>query len=587
MASALYYGDNLQVLREHVETSSVDLVYLDPPFNSDAKYNVLFRTPDGDPSGAQAEAFHDTWSWSEQSEASYDAMMSAGGQGAEILRSFRSFLGTSDMMAYLANMAIRLHEMRRAMKPTGSLYLHCDSNASHYLKVLLDGVFSPKNFRNEIIWKRTGAHNSAQRFGPVHDVILYYSVGDQPKWRQQRQAYDELYKTKFSKVDTATGDRFQDVTLTGPGVRKGDSGKSWRGFDPSEKGRHWQPASYVYAKYEELAGRKLADFPLLKRLDELDRIGMIYWPDKKGGQPRYKQFLKDAPGMALPDVWTDIDVINSQAKERIGYPTQKPIELLKRIILSSTDVGDVVLDPFCGCGTTVHAAQLLNRSWIGIDVAHYAIGVIEDRLRQEFGTKLKFHVEGRPTEIDGARELARRDKYQFQWWANWLVGVQNYREHRKGADRGIDGVIFFRNGPLGTGRVIVSVKGGDGVSPDMIRALAGTVEREKAELGLFVCLAEPSAKMRQEAAAVGLTKTAHGKFPKIQISTIAELLSNVQPSLPPRYELRPDEVVLKRSKGKEPEPQMAFTFSIRGDKKADTVIYPAERYIGRLASSAR
>lgn len=584
LQGTLYYGDNLWVLREHIESACVDLVYLDPPFNSSAQYNVLFRTPEGEASGAQAEAFQDTWRWSEQSEASFDAMMATGGQAAEILRSLRSFLGTSDMMAYLANMAIRLHEMRRTMKPTASLYLHCDSNASHYLKILLDGVFGPKNFRNEIIWKRTGAHNSAQRFGPVHDVILYYAASEKTKWRPVRQAYDEAYKQKFSKVDPVTGERFQDVTLTGPGTRQGESGKTWRGFNPTDSGRHWQPASYVYAKYEKITGRSLADLPLLKRLDELDRIGLIYWPAKKGGQPRYKQYLKDAPGLALSDVWTDIDAVNSQAKERIGYPTQKPIELLKRIILSSTDEGDVVLDPFCGCGTTVHAAQELKRRWIGIDVAHYAVGVIEDRLRQEFGSQLKFDVVGRPTEIDGARELARRDKYQFQWWANWLVGVQNYHERRRGADSGIDGVIYFRNGPLGTGRVIVSVKGGDHVGPEMIRSLAGTVDRERAELGLFVCIAEPSTKMRQEAAALGLCKTAHGKLPKVQIATVEELLKGKKPNLPPRYELNDDELVLRKGRPKADDPQLSFTFAIRGEKGDRT--YPAERYMARAWAKA-
>jgi adenine specific DNA methylase Mod len=223
----------------------------------------------------------------------------------------------------------------------------------------------------------------------------------------------------------------------------------------------------------------------------------------------------------------------------------------------------------------------LNRRWIGVDVAHYAIGVIENRLKQEFGKNLAFSVEGRPTEIEGARELARRDKYQFQWWANWLVGVQNYREHKKGADRGIDGTIFFRNGPYGTGRVIVSVKGGESVNPDMVRALAGTVDREKAELGLLVCLAVPSQKMRQEAAGLGFCKTAHGKYPKVQIVTVEDLLDGKQLDLPPRYEVRPEELSVKRSRGKAPEPQLGFTFSIRGEKKDDSVIYPAEIYASR------
>lgn len=577
MGNALYYGDNLYVLKEHIDDASVDLIYLDPPFNSDARYNVLFHTPDGDPSGAQAEAFHDTWHWSDQAEAAFDAMMAVGGSAAEVLRALRAGLGNSDMMAYLANISIRLFEMRRVLKPTGSFYLHCDPTASHYIKILLDGIFGHENFRNEVIWKRTGAHGSSKRWGPVHDTILFYSAGEQYTWNKVHQAYEPGYIESKYRVQDQRG-YFQDVSLTGPGTRKGESGRPWRKFDPTGKDRHWAVPAAI--------GEKIAGFEKMstqEKLDALDAAGLIYWPKPRAGSDGFPR-LKQYPGLGNPiqDVLTDISAINSQAAERIGYPTQKPKDLLRRIIEASSNKGDVVLDPFCGCGTTVHAAQELGRQWIGIDVAHYAVGVIEDRLRREFGKKLSFTITGRPTEIEGARELARRDKYQFQWWANWLVGVQNYREHRKGADRGIDGVVFFRNGPLGTGRVIVSVKGGDVVSPDMIRSLAGTVERERAELGLFVCLAEPSPKMRQEAAAIGLCKTAHGKFPRVQIATIEDLLEGKQPNLPPRYEVGPDELELRQSRKKQQGPQMAFTFGIRGAKKGDSVIYPAERYVSRI-----
>lgn len=297
-----------------------------------------------------------------------------------------------------------------------------------------------------------------------------------------------------------------------------------------------------------------------------------------------KVYLDTMPGKPLDSVWTDIPRVGNTSAERIGYPTQKPVELLKRVIAASSNPGDVVLDPFCGCGTTVHAAEVLGRQWLGVDVAHYAVGVIEDRLREAFGQDLAFEVVGRPMELEAAKDLARRDKYQFQWWANWLVGVQNYREQRRGADSGIDGIIYFRNGPMGTGRVIVSVKGGDHIGPDMLRALAGTVERDKAELGLFVCLAKPSANMRREAAALGLVKTAHGKYPKVQIVTIEDLLHGKQPNLPPRYEVSDDELTLRKGRPKVGDPQMGFTFSIRGDK--DSNLYPAERYIARAWKNA-
>jgi site-specific DNA-methyltransferase (adenine-specific) len=590
----LYYGDNLHVLKEHVRDESVDLIYLDPPFNSDAQYNVLFKAPDGEPSGAQAEAFHDTWHWTELAEASYDAMMAAGGSAADLLRALRGALGNSDMMAYLSNMSLRLHEMRRVLKSTGSLYLHCDPTASHYLKIILDGIFGPENFCNEIVWRRTGSHNSTRRFGPIHDTLLFYSASKHTSFNRMVRPYMRGHVEKaFVQESGRYRTNYSGNVLTGSGKRNGISGTPWRGFDPTAKGRHWAlPRKLIEGMEEEFEG-----------LDQHEKFEKLYSKGiitiKPGDEwPRYQRYISESDGQYLSDIWAyqpytegtvfgtgdgiddDVRWMGTKDEERIGYPTQKPLGLLRRIIQTSSRPGDTVLDPFCGCGTTVHAAQELGRKWIGIDVAHYAVGVVENRLRQEFGSKLAFSVTGRPTEIQGARELARRDKYQFQWWANWLVGVQNYREHKKGADRGIDGVIFFRNGPYGTGRVIVSVKGGETVTPDMVRALAGTVDREKAELGLFVCLAEPSSKMKQEAAALGLCKTAHGKIPKVQIATIESLLYGKMPNLPPRYEMRPEELLAKRTRDKEPDPQLGFTFSIRGEKRADSTIYPAERYAG-------
>jgi len=528
----LFFGDNLPVLRDRIAPESVDLVYLDPPFNSNATYSLLFKEPTGEAAKAQAEAFRDTWEWSEAAAESYEDVMRASGDVALALKGMKAWIGQNAMMAYLAMMSARLLELRDVLKDTGSLYLHCDPTAAHYLKVLLDAIFGHENFRNEIIWKRTGSHNSARRFGPVHDVIFYYTKSGDATWNTIRQEYSDDYKKKFGKVDAATGEAFQDVALTGPGTRTGPSGSAWHGHNPTEQGRHWQPASYLYSKYEQITGKKLADFEFIDRLEELDRVGLIYWP-KNNGFPRYKQFLVDAPGVPLKDVWTDIDAINSQAQERLGYPTQKPISLLERIISASSNPGDVVLDPFCGCGTTVEAAERLGRQWIGIDVTHYAVTLIEARLRAK-NANAKFKVSGRPEDLAGARDLARRDKHQFQWWAAWRVGAQTYREEKMGADRGIDGNILFKNGPYGDGRIIISVKGGENVGVQMVRDLLGVIDREDAEMGIFVCLAQPTSAMLKEARDAGfVAKSAHGRLPRIQILTIEDMLAGKMPKLPP------------------------------------------------------
>ncbi|AWM23461.1 DNA methyltransferase [Sinorhizobium fredii] len=528
----LFFGDNLDVLRERIHPESVDLIYLDPPFNSNASYNVLFREDDGALPEAQAEAFRDTWHWGEHAAAAYDDVMRSSGDVALALKGMKAWIGQNAMMAYLAMMAARLLELRDVLKPTGSLYLHCDPKASHYLKILLDAVFGHENFRNEVIWKRTGSHNSARRYGPVHDVLLFYGKSEQAIWNPQMQAYDENYKKKFGKIDERTGEAFQDVALTGPGTRTGPSGQVWRGFDPTAQGRHWQPASYLYTKYEKITGKRLSDFDFLDRLDELDRTGLLYFP-RNGGFVRYKQFLSDAPGVPLRDVWTDIDAINSQAQERLGYPTQKPVTLLERIIATSSNHGDVVLDPFCGCGTTIEAAERLGRQWIGIDVTHYAVTLIESRIKANH-PDTKYEIHGRPVDLASARDLARRDKHQFQWWAAWRVGAQTYREEKKGADRGIDGNILYKNGPFGDGRIIISVKGGENVGVQMVRDLRGVIEREDAEMGILICLAEPTQPMLREAADAGfVAKSAHGRMPRLQITTVEEMLNGHSPKLPP------------------------------------------------------
>jgi DNA modification methylase len=510
----LYYGDNLQVLREYIKDESVDLVYLDPPFNSDANYNVLFRGASGEKSHAQIEVFEDTWHWTDEAEGAFDEVMRSGnGDVAEMLRALRSFLKENDMMAYLTMMAVRLLELHRVLKSTGSLYLHCDPTASHYLKILLDNVFGPEMFVSEIIWRRTNARGTTGKWPSIHDVILQYSKSSTSVFKALKVKADSA-KMPHTLITGADGLKYQTYELTAPGATKeGASGKPWRGFDPNKYGRHW------------------ANSPA--QMNEWDESGLIHWP-RDGGFPRR---LADEPfdpasrQITVGDVWTDIDRLNQTAKERLGYPTQKPLALLERIIVASSNEGDIVLDPFCGCGTTIHAAQKLNRQWIGIDVTHLAISLIEKRLKDAF-PGITFTVHGTPKDLDGAIALALQDKYQFQWWAVSLVDAVPYGGKKKGADSGIDGFIYFKPDGKTTEKAIVSVKGGNNVNVSMVRDLGHVIKREKAPIGIFITLSEPTSNMRTEAVKEGFYETPYGKFPRLQILTVAELLGGKQPHLP-------------------------------------------------------
>jgi DNA modification methylase len=443
MPNALYYGDNLAVLRESIKDESVDLIYLDPPFNSSASYNVLFKTPSGEGSAAQIEAFEDTWHWNESAECAFDEVVSGPHSDASImLRAMRSALGENDMMAYLAMMAVRLIELHRVLKPTGSLYLHCDPTASHYLKIILDSIFTPVQFRNEIVWKRTFAHGGAGRWGDVHDVILFYTKSDKYTWGRTLQALDESYIDSKYRFDDSRG-QYRLVVLTGPGSTKGPSGLPWRGYDPTSAGRHWAvPKTALKAIEDE--GVTIPN-GLHEQLELLYAHDFIRFPQKRDGSqgvPEFKMYLPK--GQPVQDMIIDIPPINSQAQERLGYPTQKPVDLLERIVSASSNEGDLVLDPFCGCGTTVHAAQKLNRQWIGIDVTHLAIALVERRLKEAF-PGIVYEVHGVPKDHAGARNLAERDKYQFQMWITAKIGAQPYKGGKKGMDRGIDGYLHFRD----------------------------------------------------------------------------------------------------------------------------------------------
>ena len=525
----LYYGDNLDVLRRYIPDQSVDLIYLDPPFNSRQDYNVLFAEKDGSRSASQITAFKDTWEWNIEAERAYEEVVESGGRVADAMRAFRTLLGGSDMLAYLAMMAPRLVELRRVLKETGSIYLHCDPTASHYLKLLMDGVFGAPMLLNEIIWKRTSGHSKSQRWGPVHDTILYYSKTQSYLWNPVTQAYEDSHiLSKYSSGDELGSYAMSD--LTGAGTRGGDSGQPWRGFDPNAKGRHW-----AVPRLEAVKG--LDSWPAMttqEKLDDLDSRGLIYWP-KAGrpnseGLPRFKRYLTD--GMPVQDVIVDIPPINSQAQERLGYPTQKPEALLERILKASSNEGDVVLDPFCGCGTTVQVAQKLNRRWIGIDVTHLAIGLIKTRLDDTFTLEVRksYTVIGEPTDVAGAEQLALENKYQFQYWALGLVGARPVEAIKKGADRGIDGRLYFHDDRSGSSKqIIFSIKGGLNIGVAEVRDLVGVLQREQAEIGVYISFAEPTKPMLREAAEAGFYTSSDGtKYPRVQLLTIAGLIEGSQ-----------------------------------------------------------
>jgi len=475
------------------------------------------------------------------------------------------------MMAYLAMMAVRLHELHDKLKPTGSLYLHCDPTASHYLKVVLDGIFGHTNFLNEIVWKRTSAHSAAKRWGDVHDVILLYSKSDKFCWNKVTTPYDASYLARYKKVD-ASGKPWADYDLTGPGIRNGFSGAPWKGFNPTDKGLHWKVSASTVA---ELVGDDIAKgLNTIEKLDILNDNGRIHWP-KSGGFPRFKRYVGD--GVPVQDVITDIAPLNSQAQERIGYPTQKPLALLDRIIRASSNPGDIVLDPFCGCGTTIEAAETSDRHWIGIDVAVHAIKVIEVRLANCKEGGAKYQIEGMPRDFKSAQKLAEKDKYQFQWWANYLFNPHALREQKKGADRGIDGELFFPNGPgRPWGRMLTSVKGGEQIGPSMVRDFARVLERENAELGLFICLNRPTKEMVREAASVGRAKVVHGDIPKLQIVAIEDWFKGKMPLLPPLEHL-PSAAFSNRRRPAAPKKQIDFTqpelpFTFTGGKSDKSTI---------------
>jgi len=518
MQNTLYYGDNLHILRDHIPDKSVDLIYLDPPFNSKANYNILFKEANGSMSKAQITAFEDYWHWNEESEKTFDEIVqTAPANIVKMMESFRQFIGHNDMMAYLTMMCIRLIELKRILKKTGSIYLHCDPTASHYLKILMDGIFGIQNFRNEICWKRTSSHSDSKKWSHIHDILLFYAGGGFT-WNPVYLPHDPEYVKNFYRFHDEKGQyRLHEIIRTASMGPRPNLVYKYKGYTPEWGWRRIRP-----------------------KVEALDRDGRIEWSST--GRPYLKRYLHEQKGTLASSLWIDIPPISGMATERLGFPTQKPEALLDRIIIASSNEGEIILDPFCGCGTTISAAQKLGRIWIGIDITHLATNLIKFRMRNQFGLEQgkQYKVIGEPEDLTGARQLAKQDRYQFQYWALSLIDARPYGDKKKGADTGIDGFMYFQDYE-GKKRqvetIIVQVKSGH-VGVKDIYEFGHVIDRENAAIGIFITLENPTKPMTKEAVIKGFYKPKFipRQFPKIQILTIKEILAGKNPDIPPFVE---------------------------------------------------
>lgn len=520
-SNVLYYGDNLDVLRKYFPDSCVDLIYLDPPFNSKADYNILFKESSGEKSAAQIQAFSDFWHWDKTTESTYLEIQQDPAL-TDLIQFLHAHLGRNDMMAYLVMMAIRLRELKRVLKPTGSIYLHCDPTSSHYLKILMDGIFGVRYFINEIVWRRSFAHGDAKQgakhFGRCTDSLLFYVKTDSATWNPQYTPYsDEALKRDYKHVEEKTGRVYRLAPVDGPGgASKGNPYYDFLGV----KG---------YWRFKK------------ERMQELYEENKIV-KSSTGKTLSQKMYLDEAKGRPVDNLWDDINRISPTSSERIGYPTQKPQALLERLIQASSNKGDLVLDPFCGCGTAIMAAQKLKRRWIGIDITHLAISLIRSRLKEiRVSAGKNYQIIGEPADFESARELAETNPYQFQWWALSLIDARPAGQStddlkgKKGADRGVDGWLTFREADnINLKRIVVQVKGGVHIGAQQVRDLIGTVQGSKSAMGILITLYEPTEQMKHAAmeAEYYESPTWGHKYPKIQIITIPELLKGVKPVLP-------------------------------------------------------
>lgn len=514
MTNKLYYGDNLEILQKYIPDESVDLIYLDPPFNSQRAYNVIFQDKTGKDAAAQIQAFEDTWTWTHETQDAFDAIM-AGKYPLELkdmMKAFKEFMGTTNLMAYLTMMAIRLVELRRVLKETGSLYLHCDPTASHYLKVLLDQIFGINNFKNEIIWERkTGRGETSyksSRFGNCTDILLFYSKTNENVFATLFGKSDPEYIEKFYRYIDEKGRRYRIDNLASPSLRP-NLIYDYKGYKPPKNG--WAISR--------------------EKMKLWEKQGKLHFPKNKKGRIQRKRYLDESKGQPIQNLWDDIHPIGPMARERLGYPTQKPLALLERVILSSSNEGDIILDPFCGCGTAVAAAEKLHRRWIGIDITHLAIALIKKRILDHFPDS-KFEVIGEPKSVDAAYELFMQSAFQFEAWAVSLLGGQPYKSGG-GGDTGIDGILYFKDYKGKHHRIIIEVKGG-GYNPKDVRSLKAVIEREEAPLGVLLALKTPTKGMLTEAASAGkwTMPGSRKSYPVIQIVTIEDIFNGKYPSLP-------------------------------------------------------
>jgi len=548
----LYYGDNLDVMRKYIPNDSIDLIYLDPPFKSDLDYNVLYHADGLSSDEAQWTAFKDTWFWDTEAERIFAELQDVPNPKlVGLLNALETSLYRSPMFAYIVNMSIRLLEIYKKLTLTGSIYLHCDPTASHYLKMLMDTVFGPTNFRNEIVWRRTGSHNKMKRWGPIHDIILFYTKSRDFVWNSPHRPYMLGHVREHFIEDGKGGYRtaYYGNVLTGSGIRGGESGKPWQGIDPTAKGRHWAIPGQIWDELEE----DISALTQHQKLDLLYERGLIKI-EPGAAWPMYEHAINPNAGPAAPDIWAfqpytqgtvfgtkegvdeDIRWLSTKDKERLGYPTQKPVSLMKRIINASSKPGDLILDPFAGCGTTIAAAQSLGRRWIGIDISPFAIQLIRKQ-RLEIGFSglqvgVDYTIEGLPTTREGACLLADQDKKAFEVWViSQIDGIPN---EKKGADKGIDGRIPFKPDGKISKYAVVSVKGGK-LTADDVRALASVATREtKTSLGfgIFITLNNPTTGMRADAASAGVTTINGIVYQLVQILTVEDILRGKRPNLP-------------------------------------------------------
>ena len=532
----LVRGDNLNEMRNFPD-ECIDLIATDPPFNSKRDYFVPYRDEHGQEPDTLVRAFTDTWTWGEAAEDAYEELIvEVGGQIGDTIQGLRQFLNETPMMSYLVMMAVRIVEMHRILKSTGSLYLHSDPSASHYLKIILDAIFGASNFRNEIVWQRTSSHNDGNRFGRVHDIILFYSKSQQPLWNPVYTAHDPEYVERFYRHEDEIG-RYRVGDLTAAGVtQRGESGQTWRGVNPSAVGNHWRAPRREAWPHGVEPPENYESLSVHEKLDVLDANGLIYWPPR-GRVPGFKRYLSTSRGRRVNDVVTDINPLTGNSRERTGYPTQKPIELYKRFITASSNEGDLVLDPFCGCGTTLMAAETLNRHWIGIDLTYLATGAVRQQIERLFPQlRNSVTIAGTPENAEQALELARTNPYGFEEWC--VTHVLHFRSNpRRGGDGGIDGTFRF---PLGRiegrqayGKAVAQVKGGN-YTLGHIRDFRTAMQNTDADLGVFVVTTPPTRGMQTEAARAGKYRHPFSgeEFPVLQIYEIQNYFRGVLPRLP-------------------------------------------------------